>query len=90
MVLEHWGPFHDFRRIHGGLNRYRSGLPAWDGSREPDTWAIPVDVVREGEEIVVHASLPGVDPDDIEVSVEDNILTIKGSTKVIGETRERK
>ncbi len=90
MVLRHWDPFHDLRRMHGELNRYRNGLPAWDGPREPDTWAIPVDVVREGEEIVVHASLPGVDPDDIEVSVEDSILTIKGSTKVSGETEEGK
>ena len=55
------------------------------GAQEPYTWAIPVDVVQEGDEIVVHASLPGVAPDDIEVSVEDNLLTIKGSTK---ESRE--
>ena len=90
MVLRHWDPFHDMRSRHGGVDRFWNGLPAWDGSREPYTWAIPVDVVREGDEIVVHASLPGVDPDDIEVSVEDNLLTIKGSTKEIPETRERK
>ena len=86
MVLRRWDPFHDMRRRRGELDRFWNGLPTWEGSREPDTWAIPVDVVREGEEIVVHASLPGVDPDDIEVSVEDNILTIKGSTKESGET----
>ena len=86
MVLRHWDPFHDMPRMHGGLDRFRNGLPDWDGSRAPYTWAIPVDVVQEGEEIVVHASLPGVDPDDIEVSVEDSILTIKGSTKESRET----
>ncbi len=34
--------------------------------------------------------MPGVDPNEIEVSVEENLLTIKGSTKVSGETEERK
>ena len=90
MVLRHWDPLQDFRRMHGGLDRFRNGLSAWDGSRESYTWVIPVDVVQEGEEIVVHASLPGVDPDNIEVSVEDNLLTIQGSTKESRETGERK
>ena len=90
MVLRHWDPFHDMRRRNVGLDRSWNGLPTWDGPREPKTWAIPVDVVREGDEIVVHASLPGVDPNDIEVSVEDNLLTIKGSTQESRETPGRK
>ncbi len=90
MVLRHWDPFRDMRRMQGGLDRFQNGLPIWDGSREPHTWAIPVDVIREGDEIVVHATLPGVDPDEIEVSVEENLLTIKGSTKASEETGERK
>jgi len=99
MVLRHWDPFHDMLKTHGGPDRFWNGFRVWDGPREPYTWAIPVDVVREDDEIVVHASLPGVDPDDIEVSVEDNLLTIKGSTQdkqengengENGETRQRK
>ena len=90
MVLRHWYPFQDMRGMHGGLDRFGNGLATWNGSREPNTWAIPVDVVRDGDEIVVHASLPGVDPDEIEVSVEDNVLTIKGSTKENLETGGRK
>ncbi len=90
MVLRHWDPFQDMRRRHAGVNRFWQGLPAWEGPHEPYAWAIPVDVVREGDEIVVHASLPGVDPEDIEVSVEENLLTIKGSTKENGKTGERK
>ena len=86
MVLRHWDPFHDIRRRNGGLDRSWYRLPALDWVRAPHAWAIPVDVIREGDEIIVHASLPGVDPDDIEVSVEDNLLTIKGSTKESRET----
>ena len=96
MVLRHWDPFHDMRKMHGGVDRFWNGLPAWEGSRsgygprEPHTWAIPVDVVWEGDEIVVHASLPGVDPDGIEVSVEENLLTIKASTKASRKTEAGK
>ena len=52
MVLRHWDPFQDMRRRHGGSDRFWNGLPtwsgshAWDGPREPYTWAIPVDVVN--------------------------------------------
>ena len=88
MVLRHWDPFHDIRRMHGGSDRFWNGLPSFDAPREPNTWAIPVDVVQKGDEIVVQASLPGVNPDDIEVSVEENLLTIKGTTEVNGERQE--
>ena len=41
---------------------------------------MPLDVVREGDGITVHASLPGVDPEHIDVSVEDSVLTIAAAT----------
>lgn len=37
-----------------------------------------IDVVRDEKELVVTAELPGIDPDDIDVSLENGILTIKG------------
>ena len=88
MVLRHWDPFHGMLRTQGGPDRYWNGLRAWDGPREPYIWAIPVDVVREDDEIVVRASMPGIDPDNIEVSVEDNLLTIKGSNQEKGKSQE--
>ena len=90
MVLRHWDPFHEMRRRNGGLGYFWNGIPTSEASHEPYTWGIPVDVVRKGDEIVVHATLPGVDPDEIEVSIEENLLTIQGSTKVSGETGEDK
>jgi HSP20 family protein len=46
-----------------------------------ENWAIPLDVVQEGDNIVVKASVPGVNPEDIDISVENDVLTIKGQTK---------
>jgi len=63
----------------------REGLPATDGTI--NRWGIPLDIVEEDGNILVHASLPGFNPDDITVSVEDDVLTIKGQTE---EKHERK
>jgi HSP20 family protein len=67
------------------MNRLWRGFPGEGGS---EAWAVPLDVVEEGDNIVVHASVPGVDPDDINVTVENNVLTIRAETKDEKETKE--
>ena len=57
----------------------------WTGCRK---LAVPLDVVQEGENIVVKASVPGVSPEDIDVSIENDVLTIKGQTKEEREHQE--
>ena len=47
-----------------------------------------MDAYEEGDNLVVRASLPGVNPEDIDVTVEDRVLTISGSTKVDEERDE--
>ncbi|WP_022947508.1 Hsp20/alpha crystallin family protein [Methylohalobius crimeensis] len=41
-------------------------------------WAPAVDIKEKANQYVVHADLPGVKPDDIEITLENSILTIKG------------
>lgn len=41
--------------------------------------ALPIDVSTTAEEFVVEAALPGIRPDDVEITVEDGTLTIRGS-----------
>ena len=87
MVLQRWDPMYDFRRIHEAMNRrWRDSNPAFAGA-ERKGWAIPVDVVEEGDELLVRASIPGVKTGDIEVSIEDHVLTIKAETKFEEETK---
>jgi HSP20 family protein len=53
-----------------------------------ENWAIPLDVVQQGDNIIVKASVPGVNPEDIDVSIENDVLIIKGQTKEEQEHQE--
>ena len=45
------------------------------------TWAPAVDIYENEHELVVKADLPDVDPKDLDIRVENNILTIRGERK---------
>jgi HSP20 family protein len=45
------------------------------------TWAPAVDIHESEHELTVKADLPGVDPKDLDIRVENNILTIRGERK---------
>jgi HSP20 family protein len=45
------------------------------GSRQ--TSSMPMDAYRDGDRIVAHFDLPGVDPDSIDLTVEKNVLTVR-------------
>lgn len=46
-------------------------------------WLPAVDIKEEAEQFLIFADLPGVEPKDIEISMENNILTIKGKREVM-------
>lgn len=57
-------------------------------SNEAAEWVPAVDVKEEEKQFVVHADIPGVKPEDIEVSVEAGVLTIKGEKKSESKTEK--
>ena len=42
---------------------------------------VPLDVIEEEGQYIVKASMPGINPEDVEITLSDNVLTIKGETK---------
>lgn len=81
MAIERWQPFgtvRDFDDLFGRFLGTRSGVTR---NAEPEAWSIPLDVVQDGDNLVVTASIPGTSKDEIEVSVDDNVLTIKAETE---------
>ena len=79
MTMQRIDPFAELRRMDAAFNRLWNTdvrTPEVEGAR----WDIAMDVIQEGDDLIVHASLPGVEPDDIQVTLEDGLLTIKGET----------
>jgi HSP20 family protein len=89
MVLRRWEPLGELRRMQDNMERLWRGTYAnQENGSEIEEWAIPLDVVEEGDNILVRASMPGVKPDDIDVTVENDVLTIKGRTSTESEHKE--
>ncbi len=89
MVLRRWEPFRELRQMQENMNQlWRSFSPGGGEAGDVETWAIPLDVVQQGDNIIVKASVPGVNPEDIDVSIENDVLIIRGQTKEEREHQE--
>jgi HSP20 family protein len=89
MTLQRWDPFNDLRRMQETMNHLWRGFGAGTPEgQEMETWAVPLDVVQQEDNFIIHASMPGVNPDNIDVSIEDNVLTIRGHSAHEAEHQE--
>ena len=85
---DHFYPFNGFRRTQENMDRMWRRFGPWhrwdhngpNGFNGHDGWAAPLDVFTDGDDFFVRASMPGVAPEDIKVTLEDNVLTIRGET----------
>lgn len=79
-TLTRWDPFRDMMIMRNSMDRlFDSYLRGEDG--EPTAWSLALDVAEKPDEFVVKASLPGVKPEDVEVTYSENVLTIKGEVQ---------
>ncbi len=79
--LNRWEPFRGVATLHEQLNRmFGEGVNRQEESNLT-TWAPAVDILETEHELVVKADLPDVDPKDLDIRVENNILTIRGERK---------
>lgn len=85
MTLTRYEPWAALTRLQEDLNRLLEGRWPTLGDEESrvvtSQWVPAVDIVEEPERFVLRADVPGVKPEDIEVTVENGMLTIKGERK---------
>jgi HSP20 family protein len=86
MAIVRWEPFRDLLSLQERMNRmfdesYR-GRQAGEDWALGGSWAPAVDIYEDNGSIVLQAELPGLDPKDVEVRVENNVLTLRGQRKL--------
>ncbi len=79
MVMQRWDPFRDLRQMDQTMNRLWRGFGGVQSGTED--WNISLDVVQRPDELVVKASIPGVKSDGIDLSIEDDVLSLRAERK---------
>lgn len=78
-TLTRWNPMREMESLHDEMNRLFSRFSGVDGNESNQTggqWLLPVDVTETQDALKLSTSLPGVDPKDVNIEVNDNVLTI--------------
>lgn len=90
-ALTRWDPAADFAAMRNVMDRLfdqpLNRLPFRSGE-DLGTSALSMDVVETGDTFVIKAAVPGVEPKDVEISVDEDVLTIRGEFNKQEETTE--
>jgi HSP20 family protein len=88
-ILNRWEPFRG-TTLPDQLSRVLSNLLDRTDSQESNltTWAPAVDIYETEQELVVKTDLPDVDPKNLDIRVENNLLTIRGERKFESQVNE--
>ncbi|HYY68360.1 MAG TPA: Hsp20/alpha crystallin family protein [Terriglobales bacterium] len=88
-MLTRWDPFRELNVLQDRMNRlFQDFLPRGEQELTAGNFAPPVDIYEDEHAITVNAELPGIDPKDVDVRVENNTLTIQGERKFEKEEKE--
>lgn len=79
MALFRYEPTGLVSQLQDEMNRVFSALSkAEDSSGATSTWVPPVDITEYSDRFELAVDLPGVDPDKVEVTLEDGVLSLSG------------
>ena len=94
MSMVRWDPFREFAQLQDRINRAftdsygRSGVGD-EGLLTGGAWVPPVDIYENGNhELVLKAELPDMTREDIDITVDNGTLTIKGEKKLSNDMKE--
>lgn len=82
-------PWQELRELREQMDRIIGS--AFGGGRggEAVEWAPAVDIAERDDQLVLTAELPGIQPEDINIELENNVLTIRGEKRQEHEERGR-
>jgi HSP20 family protein len=89
--LAPWGPFRELERMRREMDRLWHSFFEERPRRKTEElgeWGPSLDLSETKNDLVVKAEIPGIDPKDIDISLSNDILTIKGEKKQEKEEKE--
>src|SRR5215831_5794175 len=89
-VLTRWEPFREFSTLQDRMNRLfrESYADGREESLSTSTFAPPVDVYEDEHSVMLKIEVPGIDEKDVDVRIENNVLTVHGERKFEKDEKE--
>ena len=89
MAIVRWEPLREFTTLQNEMNRLFGTVldtPAQGNGGTMRRWMPAMDLVETEQHFVLHADLPGLSEEDVNIEVEERVLTISGERKSVHET----
>ena len=92
MAITRWRPFKDVVSIQDEMNRLFDdffGRPVLKTGWTEGVWSPTVDISEDKENVIIKSEMPGMSKDDVKISIQDNVLTLKGEKKQEKEEKDK-
>jgi HSP20 family protein len=92
MAIVRWSPAQELLGVQNEMNRLFNNFfdrDLFETSYRRSAWEPAVDISETAEAFLVSADLPGLNKDDVKISYEDGVITIKGEKKLDKETKDK-
>lgn len=83
-MLTRWEPFREMRRMHDMLDRVMDDSLGGQ-MRDGDFFEgiAPIDIYQTDDNVVIEAAMPGVEPEDLDISITGDTLTLRGEVRQV-------
>ena len=81
MTLVKFEPTRDFESIHNTIQKYFDDFSSLKSPFHTDDFSPRIDISEKENHVIVTAEIPGVNKEDLKLTLQDNILTIEGEKK---------
>ena len=85
MNIVRYDPFRELRSLQDEMNRLLSSSFSRSGDKNEQmwsgSWTPSVDISENKDQLILEAELPGMKPEDVEISIENSVLTLRGERK---------
>lgn len=88
MSLVRWSPLREMLQLHNEMNRLLNLPTTREEEMLASAWSPQVDVYEDENGIRLHADVPGLDQKDLDVRVDNGVLTLKGERKLEREDKK--